>query len=203
LTLVLYFTAMNFLLNGPLELSIPYIITITGSESTAGLILAVNSLGGVAGTVILAVWGGIRPRIHTFMPAMLIVGAMFLGYGTAREPLLLAVSIFFLLLPLQAWATYTSLIQAKTPPDMQGRVFALINQLGYLGATASFLLVGPLVDNVLEPQAAVPGDGMRLVLIVTGVVILGLTLLVYAMPRVRHLERDLPDYEAVAVGAET
>jgi len=202
LGLVLYFTAMNFLLNGPLELSIPYVITITGSETIAGLILAVNSLGGVAGTVILAIWGGTRPRIHTLMPAMLLVGAMFLAYGRAREPLLLAVSIFFLLLPLQAWAIYTSVIQIKTPPDMQGRVFALINQLGYLGATASFLLVGPLVDNLLELRAATPGDGMRLVLVATGVIILVLTLVVYALPAIRKLETTLPDYAAVKVGAD-
>ena len=30
--LVLYLTVINFLLNGPLELSIPYIATVTGSE---------------------------------------------------------------------------------------------------------------------------------------------------------------------------
>jgi MFS family permease len=198
LGLVLYFTVMNFLLNGPLELSLPYTITITGSEAISGLILAANSLGGVAGTAILAVWGGTRPRIHTLMPAMLLVGAMFLAYGSARQPILLAVSIFFLLLPLQAWAIYTSILQIKTPPDMQGRVFALVNQLGYLGATTSFLLVGPLVDNVLEPRAATPGEGMGLLLVLTGLIILLLTLVVYALPAIRRLENQLPDYEAVA-----
>ena len=187
LGLVLYFTAMNFLLNGPLELVLPYTITITDSEAMSGLILAANSLGGVVGTIILAVWGGTRPRIHTFMPAMMLVGVMFLAFGTARTAALLALSIFLLILPLQAWAIYISVIQVKTPPDMQGRIFAVIAQLGYLGATASFLITGPLVDNLLEPNAPAPGEGMGLLLVVTGVVIFVVTLIVYALPTIRHL----------------
>lgn len=202
LGLVLYFTAMNFLLNGPLELALPYTITITGSETLSGLILAANSLGGVVGTAILAFWGGTRPRIHTFMPAMLLVGVMFLAFGTARSAALLAVSIFLLLLPLQAWAIYTSVIQIKTPPDMQGRIFSIIGQLGYLGATASFLLTGPLVDNILEPRASNPGEGMGLLLVGTGTAILVLTMIVYALPAIRNLETTLPDYESLAAAAD-
>lgn len=200
LGLVLYFTVMNFLLNGPLGLSIPYVISITGSEAMSGLILAAESLGGVAGTAILAIWGGTRPRIHTLMPAMLLVGLMFLAYGSARQPLALGISIFLLMLPLNGWALYTALIQVKTPPDMQGRVFALVNQLGYLGATLSFLITGPLVDNLLEARASAPGEGMGLLLVGTGVIILILTLAVYALPAIRRLEAQLPDYAAVAVG---
>lgn len=200
LGLVLYFTVINFLLNGPLGLSIPFVISVTGSEAMSGLILAAESLGGVAGTAILAIWGGTRPRIHTLMPAMLMVGLMFLFYGSARDPLALGISIFLLMLPLNGWALYTALIQVKTPPDMQGRVFSIIGQLGYLGASLSFLLTGPLVDNVLEPRAAAPGEGMGLLLVGTGVIILFLTLAVYALPAIRNLEARLPDYEALAVG---
>lgn len=196
LGLVLYFTALNFLLNGSLELAIPYIMTITGSETITGIVLAMNSLGGLVGGAVLAFWGGTRPRIHTVMPAMLIVGAMFVVHGSTRAPLLLAVSIFMLIGTLQSWAIFTSILQVKTPPDMQGRVFAMVGQLGYLASTSSFLLIGPLVDEVLEPRAAVKGDGMGLLLVATGIIILVLTTLVYALPGIRHLERDLPDYTA-------
>lgn len=194
--LVLYFTVLNFLLNGSLELAIPYIMTITGSETITGIVLAMNSLGGLVGGAVLAFWGGTRPRIHTVMPAMLIVGAMFVVHGSTRAPLLLAVSIFLLIGTLQSWAIFTSILQVKTPPDMQGRVFAMVGQLGYLASTCSFLLIGPLVDEVLEPRAAVKGDGIGLLLVVTGIIILVMTTLVYALPGIRHLERDLPDYAA-------
>lgn len=211
--LVVYFTLMNFLLNGPLELSIPYLMTITGSETITGLVLAANSLGGFAGAGWLAARGarGSRSRIHTVMPAFLVVGLMFLVHGTTRSPLVLAGSIFLLIAALQTWALYTSVLQVKTPPDMQGRIFAVVNQLGYLGATTSFLLTGPLVDNVLEPAVGTPawetiaplvgsqpGAGMGLVLVLTGVIIIGLTAAVYAWPPVRQVETQLPSYTAAA-----
>lgn len=212
--LVIYFTLMNFLLNGPLELSIPYLMTITSSETITGLVLAANSLGGFIGAGVLAARGAAnrrRSRIHTVMPAFVVVGLMFLVHGATRSPLVLAASIFILIAGLQVWALYTSILQVKTPPDMQGRIFAVVNQLGYLGATTSFLLIGPLVDNVLEPAVhtpawntfapivgSQPGAGMGLVLVATGVIIITLTLVVYAWPSVRHVESRLPSYTAAA-----
>jgi MFS family permease len=217
LGLVLYFTAMNFLLNGPLDLSIPYLITITGSQGLTGFILAANSLGGFIGAALLAAYSErIRIRTHIIIPAMLMVGAMFLIHGTTRSPLLLAASIFLLIGGLQIWALFTSILQIKTPPDMQGRVFSIANQLGYLGATTSFLLVGPLVDRVVEPAVgksgwasvaplvgSQQGAGMGLVLVITGLIILALTSITFALPAVRRLEVQLPDYEATAVGTPT
>lgn len=200
LTLVLYFTMMNFLLNGPLELTTPYVISITGSEAMTGFVLATSSFGGFVGAGLLAWWGTQRSRVRTVFRGMLLVGLMFLVYGTARTPVLLALAAFGLMLPLQTWAIYTSILQAKIPPDIQGRVFALVSQLGYVGATVSFLLVGPLVDNVLEPNAPSPGEGIGWLLVGTGFIILLMTVGVYALPAVRGLETPLPDYEAEAVG---
>jgi hypothetical protein len=84
---------------------------------------------------------------------------------------------------------FISILQVKTPPDMQGRIFATVSQLSFLGATASFLLVRPLVDQLLEPQVGQSGwrwveplvggqagAGMGLLLVVTGIIILGITL---------------------------
>ncbi len=109
-----------------------------------------------------------------------------------------------------SFALYLSILQVKTPPDMQGRIFAMVSQLGFLGATLSFLLTGQIVDRVLEPavgttwwQIVAPvvgqaeGAGMRLLLVATGVVILVATTAMLATPAVRRLESDLPDYKVV------
>ena len=45
----LYLTFINFLLNGPLELTLPYLISVTGSEAIAGSLVGVMSLGAFAG----------------------------------------------------------------------------------------------------------------------------------------------------------
>ncbi len=195
LILMLYFTWMNFLLNGPLGLGIPYLMTITGSEALTGLLMGASSLGALAGAGVLAVWGGKRSRVHTFMPAFLLTGVMFLVYGTSREPLVLGVALFLLFAPLSlGWGLFMALMQAKTPPDMQGRLFAMSSQLGFLASTTSFLLTGPLVDKVLEPAAREPGAGMGFLLTATGVIILVSTLAVYALWAVRSVERVMPDY---------
>ena len=212
LGLVLYFTIMNFLLNGPLGLLIPYLIKITGSETLTGLVLSAESLGGFIGAALLAAYSNrIRSRIRAIIPAMLMVGVMFLLLGTTRSPFVLALAIALLIGGLQIWALFTSILQAKSPPDLQGRVFSINNQLGYLGATSSFLLIGPLVDRVVEPAVTTPawslvapllgnqaGAGIGLVLLITGVIILVLTIATFAMPAIRQLETTLPDYQAVA-----
>jgi MFS family permease len=207
--LLLYFTTLNFLLNGPLELDLPYLITITGSKTVTGMVLAASSLGGFIGAGLLALYSGrYRSRLGLIMIAMSVVGAMFIIHGITHSVLLLALSIFILMAALQAWALYTSILQVKIPPDLQGRVFSITAQFAYLASTASFLLTGPLVDRLLEPAVATPawnavegvvgnqpGSGMSLVLVATGVAILLITLLAWTVPAFRRLEAHLPDYE--------
>jgi hypothetical protein len=78
-------------------------------------------------------------------------------------------------------------------------------------------MAGPLVDRVLEPATGSPGwqlvapvvgdtagSGIGLLLVFTGLVIVGITLAMLILPRVRQLETLLPDYEAlVDTGVES
>jgi hypothetical protein len=208
LGLVLYLTFINFLLNGPLELAIPYFIALTGSEAQMGVGLGLMSLGALAGGALVAVIGGYRPRLRLLLAGSLLNGLMFLVFGTARSLPLLGLSIFLLMVPLPANnALFRSILQVKTPPDLQGRVFAVEQQLALLGSTTSFLLTGPLVDRWLQPAIASPGWGwlapwlgqgpgaaIGLVLVATGVLILAATLAALSWPALRRLEADLPDY---------
>lgn len=210
LKLTLYITFTNFMLNGPLELVIPYITKITGSEFLVSVMLGLMSFGAFTGAAIIAVWGGTRPRIHTLLIGMILNGIMFILFGIARMPLILGASIFIFMIPLPASnALFKSIIQVKTPPQIQGRVFAAISQLSYIVVPVSFLLTGYLVDNLLEPLArstgwrnfvqifgAGEGAGMGLLLTLTGAVILIVTIFVYTLPSIRKLEARLPDYEA-------
>lgn len=212
LYLVIYLTLINFLLNGPLELAIPYLLRVTGSEAQMGGLMGLMSLGALSGAALIAVWGGMRPRMHTLLAGLTFSGLMFLLYGTLRSPLPLGVALFFLMIPLPVMnALYISIMQVKSPPDLQGRLFALVSQLGYLGSTSSFLLTGPLVDRWLEPAVGSPGwgryawlvgeqagAGMGLLLFSVGLLILGLTGLAWLSSRLRQLEAELPDYQAEA-----
>jgi len=206
---IFYMSFINFMLNGPLALTLPYMISMTGSDRITGSIMGVMSLGALAGAGLIASWSGARPRMKTLLAAMLFNGMMFLFFGTLRSPLTVGLALFLLMMPLPMMNTlYMSILQVKTPPDMQGRIFAFQAQLGLLGSTLSFVLTGPLIDKIVNPAVSKPAwsrltpflgrgpeAGIGLVLVVTGIVIFAVTLLVSAIASIRQLETRLPDYE--------
>jgi uncharacterized membrane protein YraQ (UPF0718 family) len=88
-------------------------------------------------------------------------------------------------------------------------VFALIAQLSLLESTISFMVTSVLVDRVLQPAVDRPvwqwvtplvghgaGTAIGLLLVITGLLILGTTALTFSQRAVRHLEADLPNYTA-------
>ena len=209
------FTAfINFMLNGPLDLTLPYLILLTNSEKIAGGIIGVTSLGAFAGAALIAAWGGTRPRMKTIIPGLIITGVMFFFFGVLRTPVSISVVLFILFMNLPIMQTmYISILQVKSPPDLQGRIFALNDQLGFIGSTASFALTGYLVDHVVNPSVGTQawrlvqplvgkeaGAGIGLVEVMTGIIILAATLLVFASSHIRELENHYPDYETVKTG---
>jgi hypothetical protein len=104
-------------------------------------------------------------------------------------------------------AAFFSMLQIKVPPDLQGRVFAVVTQLAMLLSPVANLLAGLIADHVAEPAVGGPGwqvvaplvgnqhgAGMGLIALSCGLVLSLLTIVVYAVPAIRHIERDLPDY---------
>lgn len=211
-SVALYVALVNFLLGGTFVLNTPYILTITGSETALGTLLGVMSAGSIVGGVIMSAWGGTRPRIHTIMPGIAVAGACLALYGVGRSPLALGATLFLLMLPLpMVNAAFMSIMQAKVPPDLQGRVFAAMSQISIGLMPIALALVGPLADRVFEPAVgrpgwepvaplvgSQPGAGMGLMMLVAGSLIVLLTVVVYSRRSVRQMEATLPDYAAIA-----
>jgi MFS family permease len=212
--LMIYAACLNFALSGPLNLTTPYVLTLTGSEGTLGTLLGTMNVGIVLGGIAMGVWGGTRPRIHGIMIGVLFRATWLFLFGIARTPLMLGIALFFVLFTNALIdASFMSIVQLKVPPDMQGRVFALLFQMMYIANPLSLLLTGPLVDRVLEPAVGAPwwkvvaplvgshpGSGMGLLISAAGIAIVILTLAVYAWPQTRSVEADLPDYAVHAAG---
>ena len=206
----LYVSLVNFLIGGSMALNTPYILTITGSETTLGTLLSVMSAGAIVGGVIMSAWGGTRPRIHTIMPGIgwQASASRSTGWGV---PLALGATLFLLMLPLpMVNASFMSMIQAKVPPD-PGRVFAALSQVSLGLMPIALMLIGPLADRVFEPAVGGPGwdvvaplvgsergAGMGLIFFIAGSLMFLLTIAVYSRRSVREMEATLPDYAAVA-----
>jgi DHA3 family macrolide efflux protein-like MFS transporter len=208
----LYVALVNFLLSAAMVLDTPYILTITGSEAVLGTLMGVMSTGGIVGGVVMSVWGGTRPRVHTIMPGIIASG-VFLGlYGCSRSPVTMGIVLFWLMVPIPIInAAFMSVMQLKIPPDLQGRVFAALGQMSMLLMPLAYLVAGPLADRVFEPAVgrsgwgmvaplvgSQAGSGIGLIMLFSGGLVALVSVIAYAAPAFRHMEATLPDYLPVA-----
>jgi DHA3 family macrolide efflux protein-like MFS transporter len=208
-----YVSAVNFLFLAPLVLLTPYVLARTGSAQVFGVVMAVMNAGGIAGALLVSAGGRVGSRMNTVMLGI-VGGGLFLGLsGVAREAPALSVGLFLIMFALAFCnAPFWSILQVKVAPDLQGRVFAAFSQVGMLLSPLAYLMAGPLADRVFEPARRLPawrdvgwlvgfgpGAGMAMIFVLAGVAIVALSLGVYAIPAVRRLETDLPDYVATAV----
>ncbi len=208
LGLILYFTAINFAFTMATVLVTPYVLARTNSDAALGAIASVMNVGAILGAVVMGVWGGTRPRIHTIMISVLVTASAIMVWGTSRSALVLGVASFIALFPLPMInAAIMSILQVKTPHDLQGRIFALVNQFSMALMPVAQLLIGPLADGLEKNAVGTPGwsavaglvgegkgAGIGLIAVVAGGSILIMTLIVYALPKIRHMEAILPDY---------
>lgn len=208
LLMVFVFTGLtNFFLAGLHTLETPYILSrfndSANAETILGILLSAASLGSLTGTLIMAAWGGTRPRTYTMFPGMAITGLAMAFLGTQRSPVMMAAAMFVGgLFPPMNNVCIISILQQKVPPDLQGRVFAAIMQMSMTLIPLSYLVGGPLADNVFEPALAPTsgdGAGIGLMMVIGGLCIAGVALSIFSIAWVRRLETILPDYTAQPV----
>lgn len=212
--LVLYTTIPNFLVNGALILNTPYLLSLNNSEKLLGILTAALGAGNVVGGLIMGVWGGTRPRIHTILPSNVLLALFLAIYGLVRTPLSLGIVLFLTLFWLPfANAAYMSILQIKIPADLQGRVMAALLQVSLIITPLAYLVYGPLADRVFEPAVGGswwhwvepivggnPGSGMGLMIFASGILMIIAGIVAYILPSIRNLEASLPNYVAEAEG---
>ncbi|RMG87051.1 MAG: MFS transporter, partial [Chloroflexi bacterium] len=204
---MLFVSLVNFLVAGTGVLSTPYILSRTNHDEAAlGVIVSILNLGALVGGVLMGIWKGPKKRINIIMPSIALLSLNLAFVGMSQTNLALAITVFTFLIPVSfANAAFMALLQAKVAPDVQGRVFSVTQQLSMLLTPISFLLVGPLADNVFEPAVGAEGWSLVAPLVGTGegagmglmFVILGgagflVTLLTYANKNIRNVEELLP-----------
>lgn len=212
LGLVGFFALVNLLATAHGALQTPYLLARTGSEVMLGTLLSISSAAALLGGIIYSIWGGTRPRIHTVMGGVMVLSIGFALLGISQNTWFLAGATLVVMLPLPMInASAMSILQAKVAPDVQGRVFAAVQQIAMLMMPIGTLAVGPLADRIFEPAvggagwanvAPLVGDhfgaGMGLLIAMGGAAAFVLTVLVYALPAIRRVESSLPDHTVSA-----
>jgi MFS family permease len=213
LGLQLVFMAGNFVGSGAYVLIPALILARTGNdEITLGAVQSMFGIGGVAGGVLLSLWGGPARRIHSLLIGWILAGLtgeFLLGLG--RDPLIWNISAFCsgFFIPFINGSNQ-AIWQAKVAPDVQGRVFASRRLIAQISAPLALLLVGPLTDNFFEPAmkpggsladlfggivGVGPGAGLGLLFALIGLFIVVIGLIGYVTPVIRRVEEFLPDHD--------
>jgi hypothetical protein len=200
-----FFASATFL--GPMILS-----RTQNNTQILGLVSSVAGSAGVAGNLVVIAWGGPRRRIHGVICGWLaggLLGVSLMGVNGGL-PLWLAAGFCGGFIPAIIDASNQALWQAKVPLDLQGRVTSLRWLFALGSGPLAMLIAGPLTDRVMEPamQSADgflpngfgwitgtgPGTGMAVMFLVAGLCIVAISLIAYAIPAIRDIDRLLPDH---------
>ncbi len=215
LGLQLVFTTINLIFTFGFIVLAPMILARTGNdELILGGVQSALGVGGVAGGVLLSVWGGPKRRVHGVlvgMAASSLLGATLMGVGQFLPLWLVAAFLSAFFIPILNGSNQ-AIWQAKVAPDVQGKVFAARRLIAQLSAPVAMLLAGPLADAVFEPAmmpggalanllgplvGTGPGAGMGLMFVISGVVGTLVGLGGYLFPTIRRVETLIPDHDAV------
>jgi DHA3 family macrolide efflux protein-like MFS transporter len=213
LGLQINFFLINLMLGFGAALRVPMILARTGNDEVLlGTVLSIMAAGSVIGSIIMSAWGGPKRQIHGVLLGLLLGSTGLAIQGLGREIIVWSLGGFAMLffLPL-ANASLQSIWQSKTPPDVQGRVFAARRLIGQGSLPIAMLIAGPLSDWFFEPAMAGggslaplfgpllgvgPGAGMSLLVFFAGLIGILLPILAgYALAEVRNLEDLVPDIE--------
>ena len=207
--LLWYYAMMNFLLNWSGVLTGPMLLS-QSSPRTLGIVQMVVGVGMLAGGILSSVWRGPKRRIPAVISFISLALIGMIVAGLRPNPFVVAIGFFWLMLfiPL-ASSSSQAVFQSKVAPDIQGRVFSIRAMISRSVMPIAYLTAGPLADRVFGPLMDTggawantflgtlldvgPGRGIGLMFVLSAVIAISISALVYANPRIRNLEDELPD----------
>jgi len=151
LGLVLLMALVVNLMLSPAMSLLPLLVTrhFGGDEIQLAMINSTTGIGMVIGGLALSIWGGFKNRILTTFTGLIISGAAISAVAfIPTGQFLLAVGFFglmALMMPLINGPLHAT-VQAAVQPEMQGRVFSLMNATSLLGTPIGLLVAGPASD---------------------------------------------------------
>lgn len=207
--LLWYFALVNFLFNITSVLLSPLVLS-RHSPTVLGAVQMAAGAGMLLGSLLMSAWGGPRRRILGTVGFIALAALGLSLIGARPSPWVIGAGFALLLfaIPLSSGSTQ-AIFAGKVAPDVQGRVFAIRSMIAQSMMPIAFLLAGPLADRVFEPLmqtggalAASPlagligsgvGRGMGLMFVLSGLILLAVSALAWANPRIRNIEAELPD----------
>ena len=176
--------AINFVVNPAFSL-MPILVTkyFGLGALQLGWLESVWGIGVVVGGLVLSVWGGFKHRVVTSL-----LGIVGMGIGTlivglspvgAFTMALLGMLVAGFMNPIVN-GPFMAVMQTAVAPDMQGRVFSLIQSASLAMMPLSLLIAGPIADKL----------GVRVWYVAGGVLCVIIGALAFAVPAIMQVEEN-------------
>ncbi|MGF1481579.1 MAG: MFS transporter [Cyanophyceae cyanobacterium] len=208
LGLLLYMTAGNFFIGIAIVLITPLVLSLA-PPTILGTIMSVSGAGMLLASLAFSTWrGGIR-YINTLLGFMFLGGLSIFVAGLRPSIPLVALASF---LGFSGWPIVSAasqvIFQKKSPPELQGRIFACKQMFSASALPLAYGVAGALADRIFEPLMAPDGflassigriigvgsgRGIALLFIVVGLLTMMTTILAYCYRPLRRVEDELPD----------
>ncbi len=208
LVMLLYYAVVNFLLGISSALLTPLILSINPA-SVLGAVQMVGSAGMLVDSLLMSTWGGPKRKMNGVYAFIALFSLGFLLIGWWESAISIGAGMFVLLFSLPLAAGSSQVIwMSKVEPEKQGRVFAIRSMIATGIAPLAYVISGPLADDLFGPLLAEGGAladtvgrvigvgqarGIGLLFILSGILMLLVTIAAYAYPRLRLVEDELPD----------
>jgi MFS transporter, DHA3 family, macrolide efflux protein len=214
LGLQLIFFTGNLFSGIALSAAVLYPMILLRTENNTQLLGTVQSAGALAsvlGGLFLTTWGGIKRPARAIILAWLfssLFGITLLGIGQTLVIWLIAVVVDAIFDPIVN-VSMDSFLQAKVPPDLQGRVFSASDFIAQAMLPITPLLAGYFGDRMFEPAMGTggalanmfgwlvgtgPGSGFGLLIFLCGIGGTLIGLAGYLIPSLRNIDILLPDF---------
>lgn len=163
---------INLMLNPAFTL-LPLLVNshFAGGALQLGWVNAAFGAGVIIGGALLGTWGGFKRRMFTSMSGLLVMGlgVLTLGFTPAAYLWIAIVSIFFVGAAMSICnGPIHAIIQTTVAPEMQGRVFTLLNSLVSLMTPVGLIVAGPVADWLGVQAWYVVGGFVSLLMAVSG-----------------------------------
>ncbi len=137
-------------------------------EAALALMATIGSVGGLAGGVLISVWGGLKKRrVYGVIIPIMISGSATLGLGLSTGIYMAAVMALTsnAMMPIMNAHSQT-IWQTQTPRELQGRVFSVRRVIAQFTAPMGVALAG-IIGGQFDPAAVIAVSGALLLIFST------------------------------------
>ncbi len=179
------------------------------SPAVLGIALGAGGLGGLAGSLVMGLWGGTVRRTNGLIIFMGIGSLGMTVVGSGSSPVFVIAGMFLLTFGESlAEGHWIAVVQTKVGFELQGRVLSIFITVMMLTMPLGYLLVGPLAQRyvrpLLEPGGPLagtvgqligvgPGRGLAMLVVLSGLLQLAWAVRGWLNSPLRLLEDHLPD----------